>query len=76
MEGRPLGVLGIWDGQRPSVHGPQILRGVNNTTGIAVVCVPAKPGWGVSWRESIALIFSALFALVFRIGERMIPFDE
>ena len=77
LEGRALSrPKKSWDATEGVPPWPAILRGVNNTTGIAVVCVPAKPGWGVSWRESIALIFSALFALVFRIGERMIPLDE
>jgi len=49
--------------------------GVNKTTGVAILWVPAKPGWGVVG-ATLSLNFSALFAFVFRIGKRMIPFDE
>jgi hypothetical protein len=46
------------------------LRGVSDTTGIAVVCVPAKSGWSVSWRESIAQFFLPFLLSYFALESR------
>jgi hypothetical protein len=46
------------------------LRGVSDTTSIAVVCVPAKSGWSVSWRESIAQFFLPFLLSYFALESR------